>query len=335
LRDDAYEKLLAWVRAGGALLLTGDVSYDAQRRLTRRSRLRELAGVEVLKTRYANIERRAGKDEEVVFRFKGLRSMRLRPCVECRAVTGEVLGETKGKAPVLVRNRVGAGTVYWLADPLELDGSDDASKARRSIYAALLNEVDAAPLPVQPNSPWLHVMAQPTAKGVVHVVFDTRTRESREDIDIPTQAGVVTLHTRSRWPALAAATRDGKVVAVNACGKARVDGRPLMDGRGMRLMLSLDERDLRESTAVLVGPLEPGRLQLPPRTGAYAAHVGEFRGGRWVTLETVDLGGGRLQLDIDEDRATCMILICQPSSLDRWTAALNTAITRPEQIAGY
>ena len=44
--DAAYEKVLAWVKAGGELLVTGDISMDANRKRTRTSRLKELCGVE-------------------------------------------------------------------------------------------------------------------------------------------------------------------------------------------------------------------------------------------------------------------------------------------------
>ena len=334
IRDDAYAKLLAWVRAGGKLFVTGDISCDPDRRPTRRTRLRELLGVEFVKASYPDIERGHGQDADVSFSMKGLTSMRLRPCVQTRVGPAQALGKTAAGVPALVRHTLGSGEVYWCADPVELASEPEACELRRPLYAAFLGAAGIHPLQVKPNAPWLHVMAQPTATGTVHVVYNTKLDEGDEAITVQTEAGDVALRTRNRWPALAAVAGDGRVVAVNAYGTAAAQGQPIMAGRGLKALLSLDGLDLRESKAVLVGPFDEGRLELPPRKTRLTALFGEFRGGQWATLETAELAGG-LSLDIDADRATCMILLCEPNRAAHWTAALSLAMTRPERIKGY
>ena len=91
-------------------------------------------------------------------------------------------------------------------------------------------------------------------------------------------AGPVTLLTRNRWPALAAATRAGHVVAVSAYGRASVADQPLMAGDGLKALLSLD---------------------------------------------------------IDADRATCLILVCRENTEARWGAQLTEAVLHPDRIGGY
>ena len=335
IRDDAYARLVSWVEAGGTLLVTGDVSYDADRRPTRRARLHELAGVDFVATRYPNVDRAAGQDVTVAFGWAGLTPARMRPCITCRAAGADVLATTEDRAPALVRNKVGKGVVYWLADPIELDAEAAGSAARRSIYRAFLNAAGCTPLPVEPNAPWLHVMAQPTATGVVHVVFNTQLQEGEEDVTLPTKAGDVTLRTRNRWPALVAASDDGRVLALVAHGQARVRGKRLMDGSGPKALLSLDRLDLCESKAILVGPFDVGRLHLPQAGRERVALIGELRGGEWTTLERVQISHGPAALDIDADRATCMILLCETGREQRWTTVLTAAMTRPERIQGY
>ena len=336
LGDEAFAELLAWVKGGGTLLVTGDLSFDADRRRTRTERLEKLAGVGFVAEHYPAIARNTGKDRRASFSLPGLGPHAVRPCIRVKPVGAEVLGTTADGEPVLVRHQVGRGTVTLLTDPVELAADDEAQAFRRRLYAAFLRAAKVEPLPVEPDAPWLHVLAQPTAHGSVHVVFNTKLEEGTEVVRVPTAAGQVALTTRNRWPALAAATSDGKLVAVNAYGSAKVGGERLLDGTGLKALLSLDGADLRRSQAVLVAPFEPGTLVLPPRRGL-VAHVGEFRGGRWTTLERVEpkVARGKLRLDIDADRATCLILLCAPDTERRWAAHLTKALRHPEQLAGY
>jgi hypothetical protein len=115
---------------------------------------------------------------------------------------------------------------------------------------------------------------------------------------------------------MAAVTRDGKVTAVGAQGTAAVGGERLMEGTGLKLLLALDGEDLRRTASLLVAPLEPGRLELPPCRGERVAVVGEFHAGRWVTYERVPLDSPRPALDIDADRASCLIRIAAPDAPD-------------------
>ena len=330
INDDAYAKLLTWVQAGGKLLVTGDISYDANRKPTRRARLHELLGVDFVSTRYDSLQRSGAAVECAL---AGMKAAQLRPCITCKLAGGDALAATKDGAPVFVRNDVGQGEVYWLADPIELADGDDGKDMRRAIYKAFLDAVGVKPLAIAPDVPWLHVMRQPTAHGVLHVLYNTKLEEGQADVTVQTKAGAVTVCTRNRWPALVAATDNGRVVAVNAYGEASVGGKPIVQGTGLKALLSLDGHDLRESKALLVGPFETGELVLPARSASFMAYVGEFRGGEWTTMERVRMG--KMQLTIDADRATGMILICEPDREADWAAKLSEAMTRPEKIAGY
>jgi hypothetical protein len=230
--------------------------------------------------------------------------------------------------------------VYFLTDPIEMADDEPTAALRRRLYAAFLQAAGQrgvaglAPLGVTPDEPWLHVMAQPTARGTVHVIYNTKSGPGTAAASIPAAAGKVTLNTRNRWPALAAVTSNGEVVVVNAYGKASIGGETLMEGIGLKALLSLDGNDLRRSIAILVAPFEPGRVEIV--NGAErTALVGEFRNGVWTTLERVSLGAGKVRLDLDADRATSLILVCPAAESQRWTDHLTHAMLRPDQIAGY
>ncbi len=101
-------------------------------------------------------------------------------------------------------------------------------------------------------------------------------------------------------------------------------------------MLSLDGEDLRRSKALVVVPFEAGEFTVPALLKDGVGLVGDFEGGQWRTLESAVLReNGQSQLRIDEDRATCVILLCARGDEMRWTKHLTEAMARPDGIQGY
>ncbi|UCD28650.1 MAG: beta-galactosidase, partial [Planctomycetota bacterium] len=335
VRDDAYSCLLEWVRQGGTLIVTGDISYDENRQRNRIQRLSELAGVELLGDNYPNINRAQLAEVKVDFTLASLPPLPVRPCISVRPLNARVLGWTDDGNPVLLRHVLGKGRVYLFTDPIELTADPKDLETRQSLYQALLRTTSVKPLPVIPDEPWLHVMAQPTKSGIVHVIFNRRQTPGQEEVHLPTAAGQITLNTRNYYPALAVVTDDGRVVAVSACGTAGVDQHPLMNGEGLKAMLSLDGLDLRQSRAFLMAPFEAGRFEVCNPTGTLSVLIGEFQDGRWLTLDRRKIDKQSCPVDVDPDLATCLMLFCSPADESKWIDSLTTSLIHPDRINGY
>ncbi|MHB0955665.1 MAG: beta-galactosidase [Pirellulaceae bacterium] len=335
LSDSTFEKLKTWVSQGGTLLLTGDMSYDADRRLTRDDRLTSLAGIRVVARNYEDVRRDIGGDRRARFDLGPSWDGVVRPCVSIEAGTAEVLGRDEQQEPVLVRHRVGQGCVYYCTDPLELATDSATVTLRRELYRAVAQECGLSTLAIAPDVPWLHLLSQPTARGVAQVVFHAGQEASPLEIAIPSVAGQVGLRIRPGWPALAVTTTDGQVVMVNSCGDATVDGQSICSGPGQKILLSLDGADLRQSQALLVAPLEAGSVDLPVREGEFVAVVGDFAEGAWIPAETISLNSSAWRLEIDPDRATMLILVCPAADQRRWSQQLETLLCHPDQLEGY
>jgi hypothetical protein len=284
---------------------------------------------------YPNVARGLGRDVRAEFSLVGLDGHTVRPSIRVKPISAAVLGMTTDGEPVLFGHGVGRGVVYFFSDAIELGDGEAAEKLRRQFYGAVLRAAGIEPLRVAPNEPWLHVMAQPTASGTVHVVYNTKLEEGQEPVELPTAAGRVRLLTRNRWPALAAVTREGKVVATVAYGEASAGVEPLVRGEGLKALLSLDGEDLRESRAILVAPFEPGRVELPSPPGDVLAVVGEFRSGKWTPFERIDFDEAAGAVEIDADRTTCLILVCSKGTETRWAERLGQALVRPQEIGVY
>jgi len=145
----------------------------------------------------------------------------------------------------------------------------------------------------------------------------------------------VQLNTRQGWPGLAVTTNAGDVVMVHTYGTAAVAGQELCRGTGQQILVALDGQDLRQSSALLLAPLESGTLALPPRDRASVALVGDFVQGKWTVAESIPLPADAWRLDIDDDRATMVILLCPADEQQRWGAHLEQALQRPDQLEGW
>ncbi|MHB9076527.1 MAG: beta-galactosidase [Pirellulaceae bacterium] len=335
LSDGTFEQLRTWVDQGGTLLLTGDMSYDADRRLTREDRLTALAGVRMVGRNYEHLRRDRSTDRHAQFELGESWEGVVRPCGSVEAVTADVLGRDEQGIPVLVRNRVGQGRVYYCTDPLELAADAPVAALRRALYRAVARDCGISPLAIEPDVPWLHVLEQPTAQGRAQVVFHTLQDASPLQIGVRSAAGQVQLGIRAGWPALAVTTTEGRVVTVNTWGDAAVDGQTICRGPGQKIVLSLDGADLRQSHALLVAPMDVGAIELPARPGEFVAIVGDFAAGAWTVAETISLGPSTWRLDIDPDRATMLMLVCPAAQQQQWAQYLETLLRHPDQLDGY
>jgi len=245
-----------------------------------------MAGVEFVAEEYPDIARPKDTNTDTSPADLGDPVRSLRPCIRVQPSGAHVLHARADGTPLLVRRN----NVFMCLDPIELGGDAAAAEARRHVYSRFLEATTVKPLPIEPDEPWLHVMAQPTVKGIVHMVYNRRTDPGEREVTLSTAAGAISLNTRNRWPALAAVTNDGRVVAVNAFGNASIGKEPLLRGSGMKALLSLDGQDLRQSKAILIAPFQSGVIELPPAPSpntAQTVRVLDFAQGQWKTSETV------------------------------------------------
>jgi hypothetical protein len=333
MSDATFEQLVTWVNSGGTLFVTGDFTFDEDRRRSRTKRWQQLAGVEFLEENYPQINRQAGQPATVDFKFDPPFRGEVRPRAKVRAMTAEVLAATESGEPCLVRQTQGRGTVYCCLDPLELDSSTE--DLRRKLYASIAAACELKPLQIRPDVPWLHVMQQPTRNGQVQVVFNTRPGAAVADVRLSNQAGRVALNVRDRWPVLVATTHAGEVMVATTDGEAAANGDLLVGGAGRKGIISLTGEDVRRSSSLLITPYETGTIELPERANERVAVMGEFAHGQWCEFERINLAPGRVEIEIDADRLTTLILVCDKGQAAHAVRSLSRVFYRPYEPAGY
>ena len=305
--DATVERLREWVRAGGTLYLSGDISFDEKRRRSRADRLRDLCGVEWVRELAPPLERQNPPARVEPAPEGGAIGRAIAeigaaaPCIEVRSAGARVLA-TAGAMPLATLHRLGAGRVLFVADPIETHASP------RPVLAALLAEAGVARHAVAPDDPEVESHRVPTGGGgVAQALWNRSSRRVRVEIrDLPARVAV-TLAPGSGGAALF----DGQGRLVGAEGvRVEVNGRRVLEADATASAISLDRNDLRLSRGVLVAPGGAGvvRLAGPARR---SVAVGEVVDGRWREYERATLSAGEVRLD---DAAARSLLVVGPRS---------------------
>jgi hypothetical protein len=321
--DETYAKVLRWVKAGGTLYLSGDISYDELRRRTRADRLEELCGVRFQGENYPNIGAPAT-------------GAAAQPCINVEPLTASVLRRAASGAPCLLQNRLGQGTVLYSTDPIELHPSAERQSADLAIYRSVLQIGRVSPLGLVPDDPLLHLFRLPMKDGgQVYVLFNTDETQPERTVSLSDCHPAVALTIARRRPALVWFDRSGCLRAVEVQGACRLGTDLLLTDETNGAALSLDGQDLRKSRAVLLMPLEPGKVQLATsaRWRRPVAEVGEVHNGAWRGFEFLPaVRDDGLTVELGRDQVLSLVLLCEQSDLPRWRRAVQQAMTDPGSL---
>ena len=322
--DSAYSKLSNWVKKGGVLYLSGDISYDELRQRTRTNRLEELCGVKFVTENYPNISLTATNAAD-------------QPCIRVRPGAGKVLETAADGSLLLVENRVGKGCVLFTTDPVELHSVAARRDKDLALYRRVLSLGGVDPLGLEPNDPRIHLFRQPLQDGgQVYVLFNTDETRSARTVTLRDCCPPVTLAIARKRPALLWFDGKGALRAVESQGQYRVGSDHLLTDETRGIVLTLDGQDVRRSRALLLMPLQPGTVRVnqtqPWRSGVVT--TGEIRDGEWWSYESTPLNfsSNEWTVKVSSDQAFSLLLVCESTEVNRWTQAIERTITDPVSL---
>jgi len=333
--DDVVPALERFVRNGGTLILTGDISYDANRKPGSEANLTRLAGVVAGERRYPNIRWQDSEPVKVTPTDAGfdLPAYDGYPCRNLDAGTGKVLARS-GDMPVVVEHSLGAGTVIYSSDPYEIWCGSISTEPLVAFYTAAMNRAGVDTIPLSSDTEGLYAFRQPTTDGGdVWVVYNTDRSAAVAEARITTGASPIVLDVAGESPAMVALDGRKQVISISGSGSARVGDvdlvsvapsvTPALNHVALR---TLDGLDLRESKAVMILPSTPGKMTVGNRHAWRdpVLLVGEYRGGNWHTLEALPCDGpGPFAFDLDADAAVSVLILCEQADRARWERELK------------
>jgi len=324
LTDAAFAQLLRWVEQGGVLYTSGDLAYDELRRETRPERLAALCGVRRLARRHPPL---------------GINTTNAAAqlAVRVEPVTATVRLAAPDGSPLVVENRVGRGRVIYTPDPIELHSTPARRDEDVALYRRVLELGGVRPLSVDPDTADLKVYRVPLEDGgAVWIVANRDPSQAARSVTLTGTPVPVTLGLAGPRPGLVWFDGSGALRAVETRGECRVAGERTVRDETGGVVLSLDEEGVHRSRAVLLMPVEPGRIEWSTR--APWAHprveTGDFENGKWRIGATakINVGEGQVHVDVAEDQALSLLLVCEESALLHWRRILEQAITCPETL---
>ena len=261
--DKVIGQLTRFVEAGGSLYVSGDISYDTQRKPTRSDRLTRLCGVEAIGAPRANpLERPPALNASSV----------AHPFLTVKPTGAEVLAASEG-TPILTRYRLGKGQVWFNADPVELDA---APANGATTYLPLLKSAGIEGLPAAPDAPGLHVFRVPGEDADAWVVSQTNGQPWNGhlgDFEIALPEG---------GEGVLIVGHDGALRAAGCAGSVYRNGRELLGGTARFFAVAPNGESLADSKGLLVLPIGAGEVRIARAgTATMAAEAGEILSGAW------------------------------------------------------
>jgi hypothetical protein len=230
-----------------------------------------------------------------------------------------MLAQTESGSPVLLRNRLGNGRVFFLADPVELHCADATSR----LYAALLDVLGIRRLRLIPDSPAVQTFETVTVGGWAYVLYNS---------DQTASAGVtlgskpeVTLELGQDETGFVMLSDRGELRAVEASGTVKLDGSTVLRTSVPVMVSVLDDADMRDSKALLLMPMGEGWVEVAGADGK-GVELGELRGTRWHVLESGKTGK---RITVDANRNLGLLLLVAPDARQQAVATMERMARAP------
>lgn len=234
---------------------------------------------------------------------------------------------------VVAERRLGAGSVFYTADPT-------AAGARRAL-GAFLRRNAVASVPLQPRVAHRPVFELDRAGGgKIYSLFATRpegdwkTRwngpwiEAPESYTLDTGAGSLRIPLGSYGVSLVALRGDHQVDALEGQGRFETSGSLLFESEPHAMLMSLDNTPLDHSSMLALFTLGAGSVALRAAPGDYVVEAGEFRSGAFVRVAEVQakVEAAMLRFHVDSVQTKLLLLIARRDSLGEARRRMTEAL---------
>lgn len=313
-RDATYDRLVKFVKDGGRLYISGDISYDRLRRRTKINRLKELCGVRFGRELFPNVAFGHFLQQAKQTHDAEWPSYRAAPGILVIPEEGQVLAQTEDNVPTVIKNSLGSGMVIFSPDPFELH-APDGNKDGPAFYRSLLQHMNIAREKVAPDDGDLHVYRIPTHSGETVCIGTNYGKAALNDVTLFIGSKTVSLSVPMQRPCLATIDVSGKLTAAEFIGELRIQAEVCLRSECHLIAMAEDRASITESKRLLLMPMGTGTIRIPhARRWTHASIIaGAVSNGRWTTYENIEpqLSDDWLQIEVDEDRNLSLILVCE------------------------
>jgi hypothetical protein len=331
--DAIVERLTRFVDEGGQLYLSGDISYDAQRKRTRTQRLKDLCGVEFVSERYPGIagQRSSLKTQP---KDKAWPEYLAAPGVVLRLVGAASLLDTVDGNPLVTEFQRGKGKVIYSADPIELHGDPRYQPYAHAFYQALAARLHLDGAKVLPTDAPVHRFRVPSQDERTIDVLVHYGKERALSVTLPMADGVdVKLSLGTKLSGVVVSLPGKGVQIVESSGDVMVGDKLLLKSDLHLIAIAADGEPLSTAKRMVLLPMGQGSIQIPEakRWQRPVVLVGEIAGAHWRQGEsfTPELHDGVLDISVKDGRALSMLVICESDEQKEAALQMEVLSNRP------
>jgi len=308
--NEVYNSIKEWVKNGGVLYFSGDISYDQFRQRSFPERLEELAGVRVLSMNYYGADYNNGEyiryhsiDEKA--NRKGKPGMKM-------ALSGaKALYVDDENCPIITENRFGKGMVVFSADPLEFLSDEFTLPGDMDVYRHVLKlahiqsdriissnfGVKFFELPLKDDGRLYHFSNLSHEESIVSYKKYQMTIKGGDS------------HLLCENP-------QGELIGVLASGTLNINGAQMLDNSSAyAFVYSHDCKGISESSRLVVLPQKTGKIRIKSRRRwkMPQAANGQIADGKWSKTGTLPLiiNDGFIEIFIGTREVNTIILLTE------------------------
>ena len=336
--DTIVRHLDDFVRRGGQLYISGDISYDSLRQRTQVDRLKELCGVEFISERFPNIEYQHGAMLTLP-NSPGWPQYNGAPGIVTRPVGAKVLLAGGDGTPVVTEFERGGGRVIFSSDPIELHGDPRYHNYGHLFYRQLLKTFGLTGEPLEPADAPVHcfrVPSQDERQIVVLVNYDQAKPANNLTVTVADRD--VRLSLGPRMSGVVVAEHDSGIQAVESSGDV-FDGNRLLTASNLHFMaISFRRQSLVTSRRLLLLPMGQGELHIPNarRWLQPVVLAGEIAASRWRQDERFHPAeiDGKLRIPIGPAQSLSMLILCEAGEQAEAIQQMEDWVSAPWKLDG-
>ena len=334
--DAIVDRLKRFVREGGQLYVSGDLSYDSLRQRTRLDRLRELCGVVFVSERYANID--YGRASVATKQGYGIwPAYDAAPSMVMRPEGAHVLLADVDGHPVVTEFGYGKGRVIFSADPIELHGDPRFQTYAHAFYRALVATLKVPSELVDAQTGDVHCFRVPSQDNRQIKVL-VNHGPAKQEIKVATASGSARLWLKSHLPGVVVTDPSTGIQAVESSGDVFENAMPLVSSDLHIMAISFGREPLATAGRVLLLPMGTGRFTLHSRRSFTrpVLLMGEIAGGRWKQYSATPLvtSEGGPSVEMTAELSLSMLILCEDADRTGAVSQMEVWMQAPWKLEG-
>lgn len=309
--DEVIEKLTDFVKKGGVLYLSGDISYDEYRDHTKTKRLEELAGVKCEKVNFDGYNFRSS-DDLTYTDGKTIRSGS--PNINISLAGAETVYYDNKNNPIITKYALGDGFVVFSSDPIELYTSAKTSAKDAAIYTYVMSLAGVEPYAIETekNNGAFKLSELTLADGSSAFGIFNCDSENDKTMKVKVKGLDVEMNVPAATTYIFRVSEDG-LYGVQNMGSVKVNGKEAVYNGAFAEVYTLDGKTLETSKQIIVTPLAEGQMKIASSalTGDVQVLAGDTVNGIFVTQSTIlpRVEDGYISFEVTKDEVNKIILI--------------------------